>query len=1298
MYSKTRAKRPFAFILSIITILLLTINCNLKSDNQRSTPQKRKAIEGQAKGNKQNNKKARSAPTTPEGGPLDKWFPKRSSSPDRMPSTTQNPSSRAVSTQSGGPVPQLQLIPVNSTPSASSLSGITSTQSQNTISQLPETVNSNPSSASSTFQQEGLDNTGTQENTSSIEEEKIVPKKNKKLKVVLLKEGVLEFEAALKKQSAEVLTSNPTTTRTRSRQHEVNISPELIMKRFSIKEGQQEYKALFALEQSLSSHPLWLREIQTYCRDRAILALPLPSYQEEIKSGLVFVEVENRKFAYVFDRTGFFLLKRDAIEEKFGLITTLNSIKENTRIKSVSTVSRGFDSTYKYESYSIPRNKNHLPPHPNIRFTSMQVHHSSSNGSKDVDYSGPTALVYVPNSYTIDNYPETCRYLLNLYNKPDYKKTHPYVDNLIPLEKTSEIVKVLDQKMVDLLNNKASGWYLTGNIVIEYPEIEYYGLLWRKDKNNKEDLGTYPNLEELAERFENLDKYSMTKLKKNLKIQTFDNNKKLLKEWPIYKFLAADIEIEGEFYTLIDGKWHQVKKEYYEELNDCINIYFLGEKELPQLPPISKDLITAVQAKNSKERESYLEQEYCKSVAQQPKSNFLLMDRRLIKADPSPDPHNLNNMVEVCDLLYYDLSSRQENNTRYLIHIKDGTRASTFSHLLNQGQVPTTTILNNGNKRKQIQESYIKAELLETAVRFYNKNKKKHEKDLQHYINLVNKRIKQYKVTPAWIKGILDNEFRTNHKAESKDKSKLINDWNKDCKENREKAIQNLAFRLKYKIDKKYLESYKNDIEEYLASKDKTYLQTIISKYLVGDVNLTHELAEELNEAQQNTQKIISTVLPVENYCPDNFTVLYAFFHKDNREKLSDYLPFFSRESFKNALGNLTNARVNVKIKRIEKYQAPKKNKKDTAPIAKFNLDRFFNSQTQRQSQTTQEVIPGEEEDDIENLLYVSDTSGSESASSSTLDTSDTSKLEMEVSPTISSIPLELENRGGEKQYVYEELIDGSGNNCGFKCLEIGREEGLARLLSVKDNGNARQVVAEEIKSAYYQKELYNIPGIKEMEAFKRLVEVDQQQQRLEANAPKLCKLLDLPIARSWRDIYEHIKNSDFEYPKDPIDASSCVEFLEQSQSLDDAIRKQKEDLEEFAHDSVVYEAYFSDYLGNKEGMLIYLFDETKGQERKIKTTSFDLLARLLGKRLRIWGREFITNEKNEKKMNGQGEPLTRIVLQHEDNYTEGEVLNLLHTNYMDADDNPIRGGKAVDDRLSWNHYNLLHEQPSTNS
>ncbi|WP_010304017.1 hypothetical protein [Candidatus Odyssella thessalonicensis] len=256
----------------------------------------------------------------------------------------------------------------------------------------------------------------------------------------------------------------------------------------------------------------------------------------------------------------------------------------------------------------------------------------------------------------------------------------------------------------------------------------------------------------------------------------------------------------------------------------------------------------------------------------------------------------------------------------------------------------------------------------------------------------------------------------------------------------------------------------------------------------------------------------------------------------------------------------------------------------------------------------------------------------------------------------------------------YEVAVSGDNNECGFNCLDISRAKAVELLLSRKNDAAARAIVAPEIVEAFLQGRLDQSAAFRNRNDFQALKQQSELRKKLEQEVgTRINEELGRPKDDTWRETYHHILSLGFQdaYP----------DFIRQAQ----AYLSFDADLQAFARQPDIYKLYIQLYapqpFGQPNKMLEVLDDQkdaTLGRY-KVSTSVFNLLARLLNKKLRVI----------KKTADGL------FQIDHEDDF-DGEPVTLLHTLAGTkggwALKLPLENASqsALDSDAGLNHYNIL--------
>ncbi len=378
-------------------------------------------------------------------------------------------------------------------------------------------------------------------------------------------------------------------------------------------------------------------------------------------SAVFVIQVYSRYFVLAFGASGRFLVRNDVFEERFGLVTALNSvdkttfrcidkqsfdtIQSHTRIQSNEGTSP--DQFGRDVEQDILKAIVGTPIDPSLghRMTGMD----SLSVTVPMDLSD---LPYLLQSYRI-------KYELKL-NDTDYQ----WVNNISQVNRPSALIDQLDEILVSKFRTDP-----ISNLWISIPDIIQWelikGFVYQGGKNI-----IYPdiNLEGFLETVKTRDDISIDKLK-NRRVQCADaEHNPVHNNWSIYKCIYAEVDHESQKYILTGGQWFRINNDFVTRTNK----HFKEIGHSPLTLPVYN---------------GGTEGAYNKSVAASHPDRYFLMDdkKRIFHGGGQ-------GQVEFCDLFSKD---------KELIHIKKYGQSTVFSHLFSQGFVSGQLLQLDGQFRKK---------------------------------------------------------------------------------------------------------------------------------------------------------------------------------------------------------------------------------------------------------------------------------------------------------------------------------------------------------------------------------------------------------------------------------------------------------------------------------------------------------------------------------------------------------------------------------------------------------------------
>lgn len=370
-------------------------------------------------------------------------------------------------------------------------------------------------------------------------------------------------------------------------------------------------------------------------------------------SAVLLLEASNRSFALTFGPGGRFLLDKTKIEERFGLLAVLNSIPEN-RLRSMDKTV--FDALATHSRVQTSREASPIEFGLDVeRDLVRAVTGSPDNGELGQRLHGVDSLVAAVRVELVD-LPALLRKYLGRYLASDYKTNFPWVDHIAEV-KDAVLRQRLDDKLLELIHRREldTCWLAVPEIV-DWDRIHRfrYGKRPRNPTHHDIDLGTW--LTELLETTKHLQSPADVdrKLLSNRKVVGLDADGREVAQWPIYKCLNAELEVDDDrAYLISAGKWYRVARDFVQSVNENYKRIPRFDQSLPEYCHES-------------------EGSYNECVAQGDPDTFALLDRQNIPYGGG------SNRIEFCDLY---------TRNRDIIHVKRYGGSSVLSHLFSQGTV-----------------------------------------------------------------------------------------------------------------------------------------------------------------------------------------------------------------------------------------------------------------------------------------------------------------------------------------------------------------------------------------------------------------------------------------------------------------------------------------------------------------------------------------------------------------------------------------------------------------------------------
>lgn len=395
----------------------------------------------------------------------------------------------------------------------------------------------------------------------------------------------------------------------------------------------------FYYKHSITSTPKW---VEKFFNNQLACSECLKSTSS---AGVLLVERtyddERRTFAVCFGY-GRSLLVPACIEERFGLITTLNTVNPQ-ELRSLD-ISRLDTSALKNRIQSSK-----LAAVADFEFDVEKSLLRQATGlssdeemGKSVSGSDSFSISVEADIQTIGEVLDRC---YNKYKSEEYRGAFSWIDHILPLKK-GELIDTLDALLLERIQdeNDQSTWLAVPDI------IDWEGISVLKFEDGGEE---YEDI--LMETFRNevLPGRELTiPFLKHKYVSAYNANGDLRYKWSYYRCLYSEIEHDNKLYMLNAGSWYQVENDYKDQIENVYN-----NAPLSTLPLIDY---------NHDDEGAYNEDLANSSPT------FFLMDKNLIPSGVA------GNGIEFCDV--YEQSG-------IMIHVKKYGGSQVIGHLFNQGLV-----------------------------------------------------------------------------------------------------------------------------------------------------------------------------------------------------------------------------------------------------------------------------------------------------------------------------------------------------------------------------------------------------------------------------------------------------------------------------------------------------------------------------------------------------------------------------------------------------------------------------------
>lgn len=370
-------------------------------------------------------------------------------------------------------------------------------------------------------------------------------------------------------------------------------------------------------------------------------------------AAVLLLDIDPDWFAIAFGTSGRFLIDQNAIAERFGLLTVLNSIPYD-RVRSIDKTS--FDSRGTQSHVQASRE---APPQEFgldvERDLVRGVAGTPTEPGLGVRLQGKDGLRA---TLSID-LPELPGQLIeygNRFRSKHYKKHFPWVDHIAAIsdaalidalnKRTLELIRVQDDEKCWLAVPERIDWD-------SYLRFRYGGSKKRNPLHH--DISFDSWISELNQSMDGgftAEDVELPRLHSTT-VRCLNENDDVVYQWPLFKCIYAEVDYKQRSYLLTSGQWYRVDKEFVEDVD---TFYYSISPFAVSLP----------------EYNDKCEGDYNTRICGASNGAWALMDKKNIILGAGQTP------IEFCDVY---------TTTRDIIHIKRYGQSRSLSHHFAQGTV-----------------------------------------------------------------------------------------------------------------------------------------------------------------------------------------------------------------------------------------------------------------------------------------------------------------------------------------------------------------------------------------------------------------------------------------------------------------------------------------------------------------------------------------------------------------------------------------------------------------------------------
>jgi uncharacterized protein (TIGR04141 family) len=370
----------------------------------------------------------------------------------------------------------------------------------------------------------------------------------------------------------------------------------------------------------------------------------------------------SRHFAVVFG-TGRYLLDPQSIEQRFGLLVTLNAVDPH-KVRSIDKASldrQGMQSRIQASRDASAKDFGLDIEQDLVR----AVAGTPVDGLLGETIAGFDSL-HVAARITFGDLRERLVTYLTNSRQTLYQKEFGWIDHVREVRDAKLKERLSGHIVKDLKTARSFQCWMAPDGIIDWNDVSYFQFGTAQSAPRFSNLA----LNRLIEHIGGLRKLTTDALEKT-RVRALRADDSIAHEWAAARCLQAEMPFNQKTYLLSSGKWYQVDDEFVAGIDKIVDA-------IPTVPPTDIDL---------PEYEDLKEGEYNERAADASNNRLALVDADNVRHGGG------HSLIEFCDLY---------SSNRDMIHVKRYSGSAVLSHLFSQASVSGQLFKSDAEFREKV--------------------------------------------------------------------------------------------------------------------------------------------------------------------------------------------------------------------------------------------------------------------------------------------------------------------------------------------------------------------------------------------------------------------------------------------------------------------------------------------------------------------------------------------------------------------------------------------------------------------